>query len=77
MDYLKKHKNVPEIPRSQRYANRPALDKIFSDKILQHKKKRNMKIVEAVEKHLYSQREIADHLKIHYSSVSRIVGGER
>src|SRR5512143_3712688 len=77
VDYLKKHKNVPEIPRGQRYANRPALDKLFTDKILRYKKKRNMKIVEAVEKHLYSQREIADHLKIHYSSVSRIVGGER
>lgn len=77
VDYLRKHKNVPEIPRSQRYANRPAIDKIFTDRILRDKKKRNAKIAEAVEKHLYSQSEIADHLKIHYSTVSRIVNGER
>ena len=28
---------------------------------------------EAVEKHLYSQREIAAHLGLHYTSVSRII----
>jgi len=29
VDHLKKHKEIPEIPRSQRYADRPALDKLF------------------------------------------------
>jgi putative transposase len=77
VDYLRKQRNMPEIPRSQRYVNRPALDKLFTDKVVRDKKTRNRKIAEAAEKHLYSQRQIADHLGIHYSSVSRIVNGER
>ncbi len=48
VDYLRKHKHVPEIPRSQRYANRPSLEKLFSDKVLKNKSKRNVKIAEAV-----------------------------
>lgn len=77
VDYLRKHKHVPEIPRSQRYANRPELRKIFTDKVVRDKKKRNPKIIEAVEKHLYSQSEISAFLGIHYSTVSRIVKGDR
>jgi REP-associated tyrosine transposase len=77
VDHLRKQRNVPEIPRSQRYANRPVLEKIFTDKVLQDRRKRDAKIAESVEKHLYSQKEIADYLGMHYSSVSRIVNGER
>jgi len=73
VDHLRKHKNISEIPKSQRYANRPALEKIFTEKIFRDKQKRDKKITEAVEKHLYSQREIAAHLGLHYTSVSRII----
>jgi hypothetical protein len=73
IDHLKKHKDVPEIPRSQRYANRPSLDKVFNADALRNKAKRDKKIVEAVEKHAYSQRQIADHLGLHYATISRIV----
>jgi len=75
VDHLRKHKDIPEIPKSQRYANRPALAKIFTEKIIRDKQKRDRKIAEAVEKHLYSQREIASHLHLHYTSVSRILRG--
>jgi hypothetical protein len=75
VDHLRKHKDIPEIPKSQRYANRPALAKIFTEKIVRDKQKRDKKIAEAVEKHLYSQREIAAHLGLHYTSVSRIING--
>ncbi len=73
VDYLKKHKDVPEIPKSQRYANRPLLERIFTETIIRDKQKRDRKIAEAVEKHLYSQREIANHLGMHYASISRIM----
>jgi hypothetical protein len=73
VDHLRKHKDIPEIPKSQRYANRPALEKIFTEKIIRDKQKRDKKIAEAAQKHLYSQREIADHLGRHYTSVSRII----
>jgi hypothetical protein len=73
VDHLRKHKDIPEIPKSQRYANRPALPEIFTEKIIRDKHRRDKKIAEAVERHLYSQREIAAHLGLHYTSVSRII----
>jgi putative transposase len=73
IDHLKRHKNVPEIPKSQRFANRPALDKIFAEGILRDKRKRDKKIAEAVEKHGYTQRSIADHLGVHFTYVSSIL----
>jgi putative transposase len=71
--HLRKHKDMPEIPKSQRYVNRPLLGKIFTEQVIGDKQERDRNIVEAVEKHLYSQREIADHLGLHYTSVSRII----
>jgi putative transposase len=71
--HLKKLKDVPEIPRSQRFANRPSLGKVFTADILRNKVRRDKKIAEAVEKHAYSQRQIADHLGLHYSTISRIM----
>jgi putative transposase len=73
VDHLKKHKHVPEIPRSQRYANRPMLEKIFQDSICRDKRKRDKKMAEAVEKYGYRQSEIARHLGLHTSTVSNLV----
>lgn len=73
VDHLRKHKEVPEIPRSQRYANRPALDKIFSARVLKDRQKRDRKIAEAVERYGYTQRSIAKHLDMHYSYVSQLL----
>jgi putative transposase len=72
-DHLKRHKEVPEIPKSQRFANRPELDKIFTASILRDKGKRDRKIAEAVEEYGYTQRSIADHLGVHFTYVSRIL----
>jgi len=72
-DHLSRHKEVPEIPKSQRYASRPALNKIFTAGVLKDKKKRDQKIAEAVEKHGYTQRAIANHLVMHYSYISQIL----
>jgi putative transposase len=72
-DYLKKYKQVPEISRSQRYANRPTLEKIFQEDILSIKRKRDEKMAEAVEKYAYRQSEIARHLGLHVSTVSNIL----
>lgn len=77
VDHLKKHKDIPEIPRSQRYANRPSLEKLFNDKTLGNIAKRNKAINEAVEKHGYRQREIADHLGMYFTSISRIVSAKK
>ncbi len=77
VDHLKKRKDILEIPRSQRYAHRPSLDKLFSTEVRLNQRKRRRAIAKAVEQYGYRQREIADHLGLHYSSVSRIMKGER
>ncbi|HEV8340821.1 MAG TPA: transposase [Candidatus Binatia bacterium] len=57
----KKHK---EIPRAQLHAGRPSLRQIFS--------KRGKRAVEVAYKdHGYRMREIAEHLGVHYATVSR------
>ena len=38
MSHLKKHNDVPEIPKGQRYAHRPALEIMFKKSILQDKR---------------------------------------
>jgi hypothetical protein len=54
------HVPFPEIPKSQRNANRTTLAKVYTEKIIRDKQKRDKKIAKAVEKQLYSQRDIAD-----------------
>jgi hypothetical protein len=77
VDHLRKHRDIPEIPRSQRYTDRPSLEKLFNDKILGNMIKRNKAISEAVERHGYRQREVADHLGMYFTSISRIVNAKK
>lgn len=76
-DHLKKHRDIPEIPRSQRYTDRPSLEKLFTEKTVGNKTKRNKTISEAVEKHGYRQREVADHLGMYFTSISRILSAKK
>jgi REP element-mobilizing transposase RayT len=76
-EHLKKHRDIPEIPRSQRYAHRPALEKLFSEEAKENIRKRRLAVKKAVEHYGYSLRQIAVHLGIHDSSVIRILKGER
>jgi len=61
-----------EIPKGQRLIGRPSLEKLFGR---DGKKKtiRDRMIGEAVKKHGYSQMEVARHLKLHYSTISRLI----
>jgi putative transposase len=74
--YVKRQEDIKEIPKNQRYINRPTLFEIFKGKILSEKKRRNIKAREAVEKYGYSQKDVADFLGVHYSTVSRLVNAE-
>ncbi len=71
--YIKGQRDIQEIPKNQRFASRPTLADIFNQKTGARKTDRNKKIRDALESHGYSQREIADHLGMHYSSVSRLM----
>lgn len=74
-DYLAGRKLPREIPRSQRYLGRPTLERLFSEGVRRVKEKRDRKMVEATERYGYSQKEVAKHLGLHYSTVCRIVNG--
>ena len=72
-DYVKGRKQIPEIAKSQRFMNRPPLKDIFRSEVLGDIRKRDKSIGEAVFGHGYTQREVADHLRIHFTSISRIL----
>ena len=74
--YLKGHEDIKEIPKSQRYINRPTLDNLLKERELKNKHVRDKKILEATEKYGYSQKEVADYLKMHYSTISRVIKNE-
>ena len=61
-----------EIPRSQRFLTRPALLELFCH-ARHDKRQRNRAIVEAVQYHGYSQKEVADHLRLHHGTISRVL----
>jgi putative transposase len=76
IDHLRKHKDIRDIAKSQRYVSRPSLVKIFTEGVMRSRGKRDRKMVEAVEKYGYKQREVADHLGMYFTSVSRILRQE-
>jgi REP-associated tyrosine transposase len=73
--FLKEKAALTEIPRSQRFAVRPSLDRLLSS--ARSASKRDRAIAKAHLEHGYSQQEIAAHVGLHYSTVSRIVQRER
>jgi putative transposase len=66
--------DVREVRREQRFLGRPKLGGIFRKTAERHQ--RNRAIVEAAVRHGYSQAAIADHLGLHYSSVSKVINQE-
>jgi len=68
---LRKHKDIPEIPRSQRYATRPSLAVLLPDGIGEDQKRLKRRLSEAIEQHGYRQSELARHVGVHYSTISR------
>lgn len=71
--YIKGYEDIQEIPRSQRYLNRPALKDIMKNERVWNNKDRNNQIKEAVNRYGYSQKEVADALGLYYTTISRIV----
>lgn len=63
---------VREIPKGQRLIGRASLKKLF-DKAGKGKAIRDRLISKAVNEHGYSQMEVARHLKLHYSTISRLI----
>jgi putative transposase len=70
VEKLEGYEEIAEVPRSQRYLSRPKLNAVFEGKLT--KTKRDARIVQAVHRYGYSQREIADFLELHYATISRL-----
>ena len=71
--HVKGYEKIKEIPKHQRYLNRPTLKKLFRGDILKDRKERNRRIIDVTERYGYSQKEVAEHLGLHYSTVSRLI----
>jgi putative transposase len=53
--------------------NRPSLDKLFPKDVILNKRKRDRKIIGAVQEHGYTQQQIAAYLNMHYSTIGNLV----
>lgn len=67
-----KKQQIREIPKGQRFAGRPTLKKLFSQRSM-GKQSRDQLIAKAVGDYGYSQMELASFLNLHYSTISRIL----
>ena len=75
--YIQDAEKIDEVPRAQRLVNRPTLSDLFENRDGLVKAKRDEKIREAHLQCGYSLAEIGRFLDLHYSTVSRIVSGDR
>lgn len=66
-------KDLAEVPRIQKYANRLALSHLLDKSILQNKEKRNEVIYRAHAEFGYTLKAIADYLGVHYTTVSKVI----
>jgi len=64
---LKEKEEIKEIPRVQRYAARSGLTELLD------KNRLDKTIFEAYTKYGYTMKEIAEKLRVHYSTVSRVI----
>lgn len=71
--YLRRAQPIKEYPRAQRFLHRPSLEQLFGRLDRQTGKSRDQRIVQAVFDYGYTQRAVADHLGLHYSTISQIV----
>jgi DNA-binding NarL/FixJ family response regulator len=72
-EFLGGKEHFTEIPRLQRTAGRPSLEALFPACEQTTKSERNQMILEAHVRHGYILKEIADHLDVHYTTVSKVI----
>jgi putative transposase len=70
---LVEKETIQEIPRQQRYAGRPSLAEILDRERLASKTDRNRGMHQAHIHHGYTLKQIAEHLRLHYTTVSKAV----
>jgi hypothetical protein len=73
VDHVRGRERIAEIPKSQRFVNRPPLGSLLTEVVVKDKRRRDELIFEAVQQHGYTQKEVAEHVGLYFSSVSRIM----
>lgn len=71
--HIKGKEKIKEITRKERYINRPQMSNLFYEEAKLNKKKKVEKIKELIYKWGYTQKEVADYLNVHYSTISKIL----
>ncbi|WP_419174748.1 helix-turn-helix domain-containing protein [Desulfosediminicola sp.] len=71
--HLKGQSLAEEVPKVQRHAARPQLTELFTGAGREGKAQRDADIVKAHLEFGYTQKQIARHIGLHYSTVSKIV----
>ena len=75
--YIQDAEKLDEVPRAQRLLNRPTLPDLFKRKKKLIKAERDDKIRTAHLQYGYTLAEIGRFLELHYSTISRVVSGDR
>ena len=70
--FVTEKQQIREMPKGQRFAGRPTLEKLFSQRSV-GKQSRDQLITKAVGDYGYSQVDLASFLNLHYSTISRIL----
>ena len=70
-------RDLKEIPRTQRLLNRPSLARMFTKAVRSEKVLRDGAIRKAYLDDGYTMAAIARHAGVHYSTVSKVIKGER
>ncbi len=73
LELLKEKKNAQEVPRAQRLAGRPSLKELLPKTLLAAGAARDEAVWKGNILYGYRLREIADHIGVHYSTISRAV----
>lgn len=76
-DHLSTKRQVREVPRVQRYADRPALSQILGQNTPRSQAERDELIYDAYRRYGYSMTSIAHELGLHNSTISRIIKAKK
>ena len=71
--YVKGARDITEIPRMQRYLDRPTLEELLGNSDKKATARDRERVRAAIERYGYSQREVATYLGVHYSTISRML----
>jgi DNA-binding MarR family transcriptional regulator len=64
---------VKEIPRQHHYSSIPPLSELFEKDKIKTKATRNPILHQIHMRHEYTLKQIADHLRLHYTTISKTV----